>query len=141
MGMRTLIIDDESDARENIQNLITKYCPKLEIVGTADSADSGLAKIKAQDPDLVRGLHIGDKTVRVANYQRNTVESFMEILGAAGLTNPDQLRPEHIQRRISQTQVASYAEIYDYLQPGALLADQPPQAFEPMWRQASADQF
>jgi hypothetical protein len=42
------------------------------------------------------------------------------LLAAAGLTHPDQLRPEHIIRRISSTEVTSLATLYKFLKPGSL---------------------
>src|SRR5204863_2817792 len=42
--------------------------------------------VATQDPELVAGLVVEDKSVRVARYQKETVKSFMEVLGAAGLS-------------------------------------------------------
>lgn len=53
MSMRTLIIDDEADARENLQNLLKKYCPTLKLVGSADSAETGLSEIASKSPELI----------------------------------------------------------------------------------------
>lgn len=51
--MSTIIIDDEADARENLESLLKKYCKNLKVVASADSAESGLAKITELKPDLV----------------------------------------------------------------------------------------
>jgi len=88
--------------------------------------------VATQDPDLVRGLDVAGKKYRVFNYHKNTVNSFLEILGAAGLSHPDELRPRHIQRRVSLTEVQDYGRIYEYLEPGALLSS-PPSATSPTW--------
>jgi len=77
--------------------------------------------VATQDPDLVRGLDVPDKTTRVYNYHRNTVQAALEILGAAGLSHPDQLLPSHIYRRVDSTLIRTYAEIYHYGEPGDLL--------------------
>jgi glutamate synthase domain-containing protein 2 len=77
--------------------------------------------VATQNPDLVRGLVVSDKQQRVANFQHETVHAFLELCGAAGLDHPDQLRPHHIQRRVSHTEVATYADVYEYLAPGELL--------------------
>ncbi len=102
--------------------------------------------VTTQDPDLVRGLNVVDKTPRVYNYHRNTVNSFLEILGAAGLSHHDELRPKHIQRRVSATEVRDYGRIYQYLEPGALLSSSPTSSacgdfFSEAWEAASAEQF
>ncbi len=109
--------------------------------------------VATQAPNLVRGLDVSGKKHRVCNYHRNTVNSFLEILGAAGLSHPDELRPRHIQRRISPTEVQNYGRVYQYLEPGALLSSSPPGtpprglapptcgAFSEAWEAASAERF
>lgn len=86
----------------------------------ANTCPTGVA---TQNPDLVKGLDISDKSQRVKNFHHATVHHFMEILAAAGLSNPSELKPWHIQRRISATEVHHLGKIYHYLEPGALLSD------------------
>ena len=103
--------------------------------------------VTTQDPDLVRGLDVVGKTRRVFNYHRSTVNSFLEILGAAGLSHPDELHPRHIQRRVSPTQVQDYGRIYQCFEPGALLSSSPPAtsptcaAISEAWAAASPERF
>ena len=97
--------------------------------------------VTTQDPDLVRGLDVAGKRRRVYNYHRNTINSFLEILGAAGLSHPDELQPRHIHRRVSPTQVQDYSRIYRYLEPGALLSASPPEVLAEAWEAASAERF
>ncbi len=97
--------------------------------------------VTTQNPDLVRGLDVAGKKHRVCNYHRNTVNSFLEILGAAGLSHPDELRPRHIQRRVSPTEVQDYGRIYQYLEPGALFSASLPSTFSEAWEAASAERF
>ena len=96
--------------------------------------------VATQDPDLGRGLVVADKNRRVHNLHDQTVEALMEILGAAGVAHPDDLRPYHVFRRVSPTEVRTYEEIYPYVTEGQFLVEVP----EP-WRQwldlASADSF
>jgi len=51
--IKTLIVDDESDAVNFISTIIREYCPKLEIVGTANSAKEGIRIIQEKQPGLV----------------------------------------------------------------------------------------
>jgi len=88
--------------------------------------------VATQNPRLVRGLSIEDKLARVANYQRETIQGFLELLGAAGLESPEELGPSHILRRVSPTEIRTYAEIHHVLEPGQLL-DAAPRLPEP-WR-------
>jgi len=51
--MEAIIIDDEKNARESLAIQLKKYCPKINIIGTAISVADGLAKIKSLKPQLV----------------------------------------------------------------------------------------
>lgn len=42
--------------------------------------------ITTSDPNLMNGLDVGLKSVRVYNYHKKTVESALEIMGAIGAT-------------------------------------------------------
>jgi glutamate synthase domain-containing protein 2 len=97
--------------------------------------------VATQDPELVRGLVVGDKATRVANYHRNTVKAFCEILAAAGLDHPQDLRPWHLVRRVSPTETRTYAEIFDYLHEGDLLDGHVPEAYRRAWMAARPDSF
>ncbi|NND06208.1 MAG: FMN-binding glutamate synthase family protein [Saprospiraceae bacterium] len=77
--------------------------------------------VATQDPELVAGLSVSDKKVRVANYHRQTVRSLMELISASGLESPDQVSRYLIHRRISPLEVRTYAEIYPYISRGSLL--------------------
>jgi two-component system LytT family response regulator len=51
--LRTLIIDDEADARLSTINLVNTYCSNLELVATAINVADGIAKIRELKPDLI----------------------------------------------------------------------------------------
>ena len=97
--------------------------------------------VATQDPQLVGGLHVGDKAARVARYHRETVKSFFEVLGAAGMRVPGELKPWHVQRRVSSGEVRSYYDIYPPLEPGALLASSVNGSLGHAWKQARPDRF
>ena len=97
--------------------------------------------VATQDPALVRGLVVADKAVRVRNFQHNTVHALVELLAASGMSSPAELRPWHILRRVSPTEVHHYGEMYEYLKEGALLGDVIPKSFARAWYAASADSF
>lgn len=97
--------------------------------------------VATQDPQLVKGLHVGDKSQRVANFHRETVRSFFEVIGAAGITEPRELQPWHIMRRIGPMEVRHYGEIFPSIQPGALLTEYLPPGFARPWESARADSF
>ncbi len=51
--LRTVIVDDEPNARQVIRNILELYCHQVEIVGEADNVKSGVELIKQLEPDLV----------------------------------------------------------------------------------------
>ncbi len=98
--------------------------------------------ITTQDPALVYGLDVTDKTARVANFHRATLAGFLELLGAMGIDDPAELRPEHIFRRVDDLRVRNLRELYEYLEPGQLLEDdQVPDGMREEWRQARPDRW
>ena len=97
--------------------------------------------VATQDPELVHGLHVGDKSQRVARYQRETVKSFFEVLGAAGLHEPRDLKAWFVMRRVTSGEVRSYNEIYPPLEPGALLSGDVNSSLARAWATARPDTF
>nr|WP_068892294.1 LytTR family DNA-binding domain-containing protein [Pedobacter panaciterrae] len=53
MKIKAVIIDDEANNIENLQIIITKYCPDVTIEATADNVSDGIDIIKKHQPDLV----------------------------------------------------------------------------------------
>ncbi len=97
--------------------------------------------VATQDPDLVRGLHVGDKGTRVARFHRETVKSFSEVLGAAGLQHPRELKPWYVMRRVNSGEVRSYHDIYPPIDAGALLTSSIDGSLGHAWNTARSDRF
>jgi two-component system LytT family response regulator len=51
--MKAVIIDDEKDAIKSLSIIINEYCEGVELIGTANSALSGIKLINELSPDLV----------------------------------------------------------------------------------------
>ena len=51
--MKAIIVDDEQDSRNILSNYLNKYCPSVEIMGTADSVATGVEAIEKHNPDIV----------------------------------------------------------------------------------------
>jgi len=96
--------------------------------------------VTSQNPRRVRGLVVPDKAERVYQFHRNTVASFNQLLAAMGLDDPDQLDPTFLTRRIDPTTSRTYAELYEWLEPGELL-DGPRRSWADDWATASAGAF
>lgn len=48
-----IIVDDEQLARENLQMLLSDFCPEVEVIGTAENVDQARALIAQQKPEAV----------------------------------------------------------------------------------------
>ncbi|MEM6397439.1 MAG: LytTR family DNA-binding domain-containing protein [Bacteroidota bacterium] len=52
-AIHSVIIDDEPQCRADLQALLVRYHPEIEIVGTADSVESGIKLIVDKEPELL----------------------------------------------------------------------------------------
>jgi hypothetical protein len=86
-------------------------------------------------------LNVEAKARRVTRYHAETIDAAVDLMSAAGLASPEELRPWHITRRVSSIETRHYGEIVDYLEPGALLGKPPPRSFERAWNTCSAMTF
>ncbi len=110
------------------QNCHTNRCP------------TGVA---TQDPMRQRALVPEDKAVRVRSFQRNTLHALAQILASAGLSSPAELRPHHLQRRVSATRVQPFSELHCFLEPGELLLPEHgvPEPYASAWANAQSGAF
>lgn len=83
-----------------------------------NTCPTGVATNKAH---LMKGLVVTDKKQKVANFHKQTVESFVELMAASGLSHQDEITRRHLNRRIIMDTKKSYYEIYPYITEGALL--------------------
>jgi glutamate synthase domain-containing protein 2 len=97
--------------------------------------------VSTQDKTRQRALVVPDKSERVYNFHRATLQSLAELVAAAGLEHPTQFAPAHFSRRVSQHEVKSFAELYPPLQPGELIAGSGDRRYEIAWAMASAKEF
>jgi glutamate synthase domain-containing protein 2 len=96
--------------------------------------------VATQDPRRQRALDVASKAQRVARYQAATVAQAQRLIASMGVPGPAQLNPVLLRRILSPDISASYAEIYDWLRPGELLAD-PRAEWAEDWDLASPDRF
>jgi glutamate synthase domain-containing protein 2 len=136
-------------------DIITKLCMGADVCYSARAMMMALGCIQAlqchsnkcptgvatQNPWLVRGLVVEDKTQRVFNYHRSTLESVCEIMGAMGVSSTSELRPWHLMRRFGPFEVKHYGELFECLEPGSLLGPTPPKGFARAWKMARPDSF
>lgn len=97
--------------------------------------------VTTQNKRLQYGLVVDQKKYQVANFHKNTIKSFLEMVGALGLDNPSDLQPKHIMRRVNVQEVKSFDEIYEYLTPAQLLGDEIPKSYQSHWESADPEKF
>ena len=107
-----------------------------------DRCPTGVA---TQDPLRQKALVVPDKAERVMHFHDNTLKALSELIAAAGLTHPDQLRPHHIVRRVSANQVRLVSSLLPYLDDGQLLDPEQlsrlPEVYSRYWPIAQAESF
>ncbi|MFC0432186.1 FMN-binding glutamate synthase family protein [Kutzneria buriramensis] len=96
--------------------------------------------VATQDAKRARALDVGDKSLRVQRFQQSTVHSAVQIMASMGVGHPDELRPHMLCRRTDPVTVQTYADLYEWLAPGQLLAE-PPRSWAVDWAQADPDRF
>ncbi len=70
--IKAILVDDEESARNVLSNLITRFCPQLEIVQTCNNVISAVEEIKKLQPDVVF------LDIEMPNYAGYELVSFFE---------------------------------------------------------------
>ncbi len=71
--------------------------------------------VATQDPGRQRALVVPDKAERVHKFHDRTVAVLADMLAAAGLTHPDDLRPYHLVHRVSPTEIRPFDQVHHFL--------------------------
>jgi glutamate synthase domain-containing protein 2 len=77
--------------------------------------------VATQDQSLAKGLVVEDKATRVFNYHEDTVKTFVELIGAAGIDNPTHITRSHIYRRVFMNEVRTFEDIFPSCEVGSFL--------------------
>jgi glutamate synthase domain-containing protein 2 len=97
--------------------------------------------VTTQDPTRARALVVPHKIDRVYNYHHATLHALSELLAAAGLEHPQELRPIHFSKRTSATEVCSFVKLYPALRPGELVDGTQDPRYRDAWAMARAESF
>jgi len=103
-----------------------------------DRCPTGVA---TQDPSRQRALQVADKWLRVSQFHEATLQALGELVAAAGLDHPSQLRPEHFWRRVSLHEIRSFAALYPAPEAGELLHGTTDPRFRDAWEMADPHSF
>jgi glutamate synthase domain-containing protein 2 len=89
-----------------------------------------------------RALVVPDKAQRVYHFHKNTLAALGDLVGAAGLSHPADVRPHHIVRRLSENEIRLLANFYKFLRPGELLENPAAHSvYQMYWPMASSASF
>jgi glutamate synthase domain-containing protein 2 len=97
--------------------------------------------VTTQDKVRQRALVVRDKANRVFHFHKATIEALAELIAAAGLEHPDEIRPHHLLKRVAPDRVATYDQLYRFLTPGEILNGTDDARFRHVWPMARADSF
>ncbi len=97
--------------------------------------------IATQDPWRQRALVAADKSQRVANFHRHTVQALSDLAAAAGVSTPGQLTMEHFYHRTTHREAVPLWQSYQFLSPGELLHDIQHNDWRRWWQLATAESF
>ena len=98
--------------------------------------------VATQDKHREKALVVSDKTERVYQFHRNTMKALAEMLAAAGLNHSNEVRPWHLVRRISGSEIKSYQQILYFVAERALIDGQETSHFyKQMWQLADSHSF
>ena len=97
--------------------------------------------VTTQDPTRSRALVVPHKLERVYNYHAATLHALTELIAAAGLEHPQDLRPIHFSQRTSTTEVSTFAKLYPPLRLGELLEGTQDVRYRDAWAMARPDTF
>ena len=103
-----------------------------------DRCPTGVA---TQDPTRQRALVVPDKMQRVANFHRATLHELAEMTAAAGLDHPREFKPIHISRRISPSEVVTFADIFPPLIENELVTGSAHPRWKQFWEMADPHSF
>ncbi|HYL89977.1 MAG TPA: glutamate synthase-related protein, partial [Burkholderiales bacterium] len=90
---------------------------------------------------LRSSIRLGAAGRIVTAFDMARVLALGELIGAAGLAHPNELRRVHIQKRVSPSEVKSFAELFPALRPGELLTGCSDAHYARFWAMADASSF
>jgi glutamate synthase domain-containing protein 2 len=101
--------------------------------------------VTTQDPERQKALVVPDKAERVYHFHQNTLKALQEMVQAAGLQHPSEIKAHHIVRRADDGHVRLLSNSLPSVAPGALIDEQnlmnQHAVYKYYWPLASAETF
>jgi hypothetical protein len=95
-----------------------------------------------------KALVVPNKAERVYNFHRETLKTLKELVEAAGLHHPSEIKTDHIIQRINKNEVRLLSYLLPEMPAGLLLKGEHinpslnlPRVFELYWNKAQAKSF
>ncbi len=70
------------------------------------------AGVATQDPSLYKGLDVDSKARRIKNFHQETLSAVAHVIGAMGLEGPKELGRQYLFKRVEESKIKNYAELY-----------------------------
>ncbi len=101
--------------------------------------------IATMDPMRYRAIDIEDRSIRAANFHKNTLFVLKELLESVGVNHPCELNRRHIVRRLSESEIRLADQIYPRAEKGELLKKGKKNILDPRlnvyWNKVSSKSF
>lgn len=100
--------------------------------------------VATQDKERQKALHVPTKAERVYNFHKNTLHALSEMIAAAGLNHPSEIKAHHLAQRINDREIKNYAQLHFWLEEGQLLKEDLPDDenfYHRMWNLADPNYF
>ena len=100
--------------------------------------------VATQDKDRQKAIDVPSKAERVFSFHKNTLHALSEMIAAAGLNHPSDIKAHHLAQRMNDREIKNYAQIHFFLKDNELLQgnlDDDENFYYRMWKLADANQF
>lgn len=127
--MRALVVDNETEIRNSVVDLIAAFCPEITEIGEAVSVETGITKVQEFKPDvLFLDVELGDGTgmdllarlgpvnfpvIFITAHNKYAVDAF-RFSAIDFLLKP--IDPEELMRSVERVKTQSNARISEQLQ-------------------------
>jgi glutamate synthase domain-containing protein 2 len=108
------------------------------LVCNTNNCPTGVA---TQNKELASGLVVSDKGTRVFNYHEDTVKSFVELIGAAGIAQGSELARSHIYRRVFMNEVRTFEDIFPSVEASCMVKNRIPERYQRDYEAAYTDKW
>ena len=100
--------------------------------------------VATQDKDRQKAIDVPSKAERVFNFHKNTLHALSEMIAAAGLKHPSDIKAHHLAQRMNDREIKNYAQIHFFLKENELLQadlNDDENFYYRMWKLANAKSF